>query len=188
MGKLQESMNSALNFGKMSSAAEAPWMAYLMDDSVFDTLNEFEQRLVDLRTEAAKTGDWQTLQRAVNELAKEAQTSGKDTAELQKAIEDTQRAAALGIKLSIELSGYEATIQKLQRIRYLQKSMTARLSLTANPTGVKSVIARILPRTRSFWRNWTVFTRRRRQVSAKNYRKPSSSCRRRKNISTSEVE
>lgn len=121
MGKLQESMNSALNFGKMSSAAEAPWMAYLMDDSVFDTLNEFEQRLVDLRTEAAKTGDWQTLQRAVNELAKEAQTSGKDTAELQKAIEDTQRAAALGIKLSIELSGYEATIQKLQRIRYLQK-------------------------------------------------------------------
>ena len=121
MGKLQESMNSALSFGKMSSATEAPWMAYLMDDSVFDTLNEFEQRLVDLRTEAAKTGDWQTLQRAVNELAKEAQASGKDTAELQKAIEDTQRAAALGINLSIQLNGYEETILKLQRIRYLQK-------------------------------------------------------------------
>lgn len=121
MSKLQESMNSALNFGKMSSAAEAPWMAYLMDDSVFDTLDKFEQRLVDLRTEAAKTGDWQTLKRELDELAKEAQASGKDTAELQKAIEDTQRAANLGIQLSIQLNGYEETIQKLQRIRYLQK-------------------------------------------------------------------
>ena len=121
MSKLQESMSSALNFGKMSSAAEAPWMAYLMDDSVFDTLDKFEQRLVDLRSEAAKTGDWQTLKRELDELAKEAQASGKDTAELQKAIEDTQRAANLGIQLSIQLNGYEETIRKLQRIRYLQK-------------------------------------------------------------------
>ena len=121
MSKLQESMNSALNLGKMSSAAEAPWMAYLMDDSVFNTLDEFEQRLVALRTEAAKTGDWQTLKRELDELAKEAQASGKDTAELQKAIEDTQRAANLGIQLSIQLNGYEETIRKLQRIRYLQK-------------------------------------------------------------------
>ncbi|MEG2005693.1 MAG: hypothetical protein RR014_06620, partial [Bilophila sp.] len=118
---LQESLTAALDFGKLSSGVEAPWMSYLIDDSVFATLDTFEQRLVDLRTEASQTGDYQTLQRAVNDLASEARASGKDTAELQKAIEDTQRVAALGIRLQVNLDGYEDVRRKLNQLKYLRE-------------------------------------------------------------------
>ncbi len=87
------------------------------------SLNSYERRLVELRRAAAETADFKQLQESLKDLALEAENDGRMTNVLRKAIEDAQRVASLGIKLKVEMEGFEATWQKISQLIYWRSLM-----------------------------------------------------------------
>ena len=87
------------------------------------SLNNYQRRLVALRREAGETADFKKLQEQLKDLALEAENDGRMTDALRKAIEDTRRVADLGIKLNVEMTGFEATKQKLSQLLYWRSLM-----------------------------------------------------------------
>lgn len=87
------------------------------------SLNSYERRLVELRRAAAETADFKQLQGSLKDLALEAENDGRMTDVLRKAIEDAQRVASLGIKLKVEMEGFEATWQKVSQLIYWRNIM-----------------------------------------------------------------
>lgn len=87
------------------------------------SLNSYQRRLVTLRREAGETADFKKLQEQLKDLALEAENDGRMTDALRKAIEDTRRVADLGIKLNVEMTGFEATKQKLSQLLYWRSLM-----------------------------------------------------------------
>ena len=87
------------------------------------SLNSYQRRLVTLRREAGETADFKKLQEQLKDLALEAENDGRMTDALRKAIEDTRRVADLGIKLNVEMTGFEATRQRLSQLLYWRSLM-----------------------------------------------------------------
>ena len=71
------------------------------------SLDEYIESVMSLRRETAEIGDFKMLQDGLKRIEMEAQAAGKDTDQLKKIIAETQSLAALGIKLSVSIDGWQ---------------------------------------------------------------------------------
>lgn len=117
--KMEALVNSIAHMGFQEE--RDAWGASI--DEPLGKLGEFEQKFNELAATAATTGDFEAFKEGLRLLALDAENSGKMTDALRAQIEKAQEIAALGIKLNVEINGFEDAISKLAQLNYWRQIM-----------------------------------------------------------------